>query len=282
MKKILFSLFCLLMLFFVGCGDKPNEEVVPETPTCASCGVEVSTQGELCTECKKVTLYKKYLGTWDAEDYGYVTGEINIGIECYYTIILAEDSVALDGQKFDFNPKTDVLFDEDMPSEYVLQPGTTTFYLNVNNNYYRVYDNLDGSVCFCFYYISPVDDALSYSPHDYLKKESSSGSDSGETSSLEGTYAFETASGSQRNGTLLLEDGNWSWSGSGNPAATSGTYSVNGNKITFNWTSYGYDVSETITVTTSGNTSTWTSDGVTFFSMLFNVVDSEITFTYSE
>ena len=57
---------------------------------------------------------------------------------------------------------------------------------------------------------------------------------------------------------------------------------MNGNKISFNWTSYGYDVSETITVTTSGNTSTWSSDGVTFFSMLFNVVGSEITFTYSK
>ena len=110
------------MLFFVGCGNKPNDEIPTNSvPTCSSCGVEVSTEGDLCSECKKVTLYKKYLGTWDAKYYETVTGKINNGIECYYTVIFAEDSVSFDGNTFLLNPLKDVFLEEEMEEPYKLR-----------------------------------------------------------------------------------------------------------------------------------------------------------------
>ena len=63
-------------------------------------------------------------------------------------------------------------------------------------------------------------------------------------------------------------------------AASSGTYTVSGSKVTFFWNANGYDVSESFTVTNSGSSSEWRSDSngtSTFLSMVFNVMSLSIT-----
>ena len=295
MKKLLFLLVCLLCFCLLSCGDLSNTDL-PKDPVCSSCGTQVSNENELCVECTKLNLYKKFLGVWDAIDPLSVTDEIfKYGRECYYTVVFEENSISFDDKKFNFNPKLDIFLEDEVPEPFRLSG--KTFYLRVNNRWYPVFHNdysqdgydffyPDNSIKISYWFIDfdngGIDNCL-YTT--YIRRDDSISNDNENTNNstlIDGNYNFENANGSQRNGTLLLENGNWSWSGSGNPAATSGTYSVDGNKITFNWSSYGYDVSETITVTTSGNISTWSSDGVTFFSMLFNVVDSEMTFSYSE
>lgn len=102
------------------------------------------------------------------------------------------------------------------------------------------------------------------------------------TESLTGTYSFTGASGYEKSGALTLtSDGTWSYSGEkSNIAASSGTYTVSGSKVTFFWNANGYDVSESFTVTNSGSSSEWRSDSngtSTFLSMVFNVMSLSIT-----
>ena len=108
---------------------------------------------------------------------------------------------------------------------------------------------------------------------------------SDEDISVAGKYTFANATPPQMNGSISLSDGKWSYSGEkSSPAASSGTYTVSKNKITVKWNASGNEVSETFTITESGSESTWKSDnsGVsTFFSMLFGVMNLEMTFTKS-
>ena len=122
----------------------------------------------------------------------------------------------------------------------------------------------------------------------YMKRvTSSSGGGSGEATTLNGTYSFESATGSQTNGSITLSDGTWTYNGSKtNVAAKNGTYTVDGSKVTVNWTAQ-VDVSETFTVTDNGDGSVkWVLDGYnnsTLFSMLFGVAgQTELTFKKSE
>lgn len=125
-----------------------------------------------------------------------------------------------------------------------------------------------------------------YGPQDNNSDNTSDDNSTTDASTYIGSYAFDNATGSQQNGTVTLKDGNWSYSGDkSNPAASSGTYTVNGSKVTLNWTAAGNNVSETFTISTLDNSSTWTSEysGTSLlFSMLFGVVSTEMTFTYSE
>lgn len=114
---------------------------------------------------------------------------------------------------------------------------------------------------------------------------SSSETDKNTTSELDGIYTFNYVTASQSKGSFTLKDGEWSYTGEKpHVAASSGTYSVDGSKITVKWTGAGYDTEETLTVSTSGSSSTWTSEesgGSDFFSMLFGFVGIEMTFDYS-
>lgn len=115
-------------------------------------------------------------------------------------------------------------------------------------------------------------------------KDDNTSNETENTSSFTGTYAFNTASGIEKNGSVTLKDGEWSYTGEKTDvAASSGTYTVDGSKITVKWTGAGYDTEETLTVSTSGGSSKWTSDGnvSSLFSMLFGVVGREMTFDYS-
>lgn len=105
---------------------------------------------------------------------------------------------------------------------------------------------------------------------------------SGGASSLDGDYAFNDS----YNGTITLSGGNWSYSGNKTGvAANTGTYTVDGNKITFNWTiqSGGNDipVSETVTVDNSGTSSTWTTTGYSLFSMFFGTTNQTYSLEYT-
>jgi hypothetical protein len=106
------------------------------------------------------------------------------------------------------------------------------------------------------------------------------GNGEGEATELDGTYSY---SDSKYNGSISLSNGSWSYEGSkNNAAATSGSYSVNGSSITFNWNANGMDMSETFTITNSGSSSTWVSSETqisNFFMMLFGVIDLELELT---
>lgn len=112
-------------------------------------------------------------------------------------------------------------------------------------------------------------------------------SSEGDETSVAGNYSFTASSGTEMSGSLTLSNGEWSYSGTSRPAATSGTYTVNGSKITVKWTAAGLSFNETFTITKNGNTVTWKSDNEyssAFLTMLFKISATklEITFDYTE
>lgn len=278
MKKCLFALVGLLSLFgFIACNmnDDGNEN-----------GTETKTIGKAENLQKKKERYKKdYLGTsWKIRD-----GQTNeTGIS---TISFTENSVTLDNVEYSINQDTDLYLSDELNDYYC----ESTESKNIFGNFYEIYIKLVDDCYYCFEYNSVLDRITAgfykQTNGTWIRKDnkytrvSSSESGNSETT-YTGSYSFNNSTGSQQNGTITLKDGNWSYSGDkSNPAVSSGTYSVNGSKVTLNWTAASNNVSETFTISTSDNSSTWTSEysGTSLlFSMLFGVVNTEMTFTYSE
>ena len=211
---------------------------------------------------QKIEKYMSYLGEYE--------GVEDLGGNCFVKKLkLEEKSITIDGTKYVFDPEkniTDLEFSD--------------LIIFVNNVKYVIlppYEEYD--LRFVHYESNEM---------AYMKRvTSSSGGGSGEATSLNGTYSFESATGSQTNGSITLSDGTWTYNGSKtNVAAKNGTYTVDGSKVTVNWTAQA-DVSETFTVTDNGDGSVkWVLDGYnnsTLFSMLFGVAgQTELTFKKSE
>lgn len=240
------------------------------------------------------------------KQYSYLIGtswehEAEYDVYNVSNIIFAEDSVKLDNVQYSINLDTDLYYIKDAPDE-IMNSGNWyygVFTIRLNGTFYCIgadAENLNdnGSINGTgLKHIKESKEMSVYSVYtdgevhsDRMKLISSGGSSSGSESVVAGSYSFTGATGSQANGKITLSDGTWSYSGSKlNPAASSGTYTVDGSKITMKWTLSGIETSETFTVTTSGSSSTWKSDNAytsTFFSGMFGVTDLEMTFTYAE
>ena len=211
---------------------------------------------------QKIEKYMSYLGEYE--------GVEDLCGNCFVKKLkLEEKSITIDGTKYVFDPEKNITD---------LEFSDLIFF--VNNVKYVIlppYEEYD--LRFVHYESNEM---------AYMKRvTSSSGGGSGEATSLNGTYSFESATGSQTNGSITLSDGTWTYNGSKtNVAAKNGTYTVDGSKVTVNWTAQA-DVSETFTVTDNGDGSVkWVLDGYnnsTLFSMLFGVAgQTELTFKKSE
>lgn len=245
---------------------------------------------------QKKALYARIVGTsWKNYFYNDDTvNQDNLGI---IEISFAEDSITIDGTQISLNQNKDFYFYDEL-DENSVRDNTSLLSIKIDEKV----------LCLSGYLIdsnySYDDNMLSILQNYKLSKASnegegeykytydqfrlvSSSSSKGEntTSELNGTYAFNTAFGSQVNGSIKLDDGAWSYTGNkSNVAASSGTYTVNGSKITMKWTATT-DLEEVFTVSTSGSSSTWTSEETVvsnLFAMLFGVTSTEMTFDYSE
>lgn len=266
MKKILFALSVLSLFTFMSCQ--------PVTSGTGNDDSQVSKWGSL--EAK--ALYNACLGSWK---------EINhYDFSEFDTVILANDSVTLGTIKYTINQDTDLIKSQDYD-------GPVCEY----NEYFKEGDYI-GQI-----YLKLSDRLLSFEKDNYgdlfiacnLYKDyrrssfqiiSNSGSE-GDTSSVNGTYSFNNATGTQKNGSITLSAGNWTYSGSKTNAPSGGTYTVSGADITFSWTANGYSVSTTVTVSKSGSSVTLSSSEVVFFSTFFNSTAQSdgkysLTFNYSE
>ena len=214
---------------------------------------------------QKIEKYMSYLGEYE--------GVEDLGGNCFVkNLKLEEKSITIDGTRYSFNPETDITD---------LEIDDDDLFFFVNNVKYIIYPPpyKEYDLVFVHYESNKM---------AYMKRvTSSSGGGSGEATTLHGTYSFESATGSQTNGSITLSDGTWTYNGSKtNVAAKNGTYTVDGSKVTVNWTAQ-VDVSETFTVTDNGDGSVkWVLDGYnnsTLFSMLFGVAgQTELTFKKSE
>lgn len=217
---------------------------------------------------KQIALYNSLLGTYEDLE--------NDGEHLIKKLVLSSNSITVDDKTYSFNPRTGfdtkILGADETCMVFTL--GTTRYFLETS-----VSSLSSADISFGNYSTNKVS--------DMKRVTSSSGGGSGEATTLNGTYSFESATGSQTNGSITLSDGTWTYNGSKtNVAAKNGTYTVDGSKVTVNWTAQA-DVSETFTVTDNGDGFVkWVLDGYnnsTLFSMLFGVAgQTELTFKKSE
>lgn len=233
MKKLLFLLLSfMLVLTLVACGDKPSEEI---GPTCVSCDNIVSKEGDVCSSCKtagKVALYNKVIGTWNATDTELYPGDLEFDVKL--KVQFTSTSILFDDVAYDFNPATGVFYPDEVPESYYREG--RTFYFVVNDKYHSVILNEDGSINISFfgeYSIENGDLAIGGGWKTYVKEGgSNNGSSSGSLDfSVEGEWLYKI-NGSVNTSLTINSDNNFEFVGGG-ATSYSGSYSLSGNKITF-------------------------------------------------
>lgn len=271
MKKIILGLLFLAVLF-AGC-QIPNN-----TPDSGKNNSGVENTQDLAA----IAVWNKLVGTkWEVDtcngEHQKTTGYPDV-------VIFADDSVTLDNVQYSVNK-----------DEFVFSGSTKrTQYMTLKLN------NITWELALGSYKTNPLNDDYkdlfvwlckdygnSYILEEYKFVSSTNQSSGGDTSSVNGTYSFSNATGTQKNGSITLSDGNWTYSGSKTNAPSGGTYTVNGSDITFSWTANGYDVSTTVTVSKNGSSVTLSSSEVVFFSTFFNSTAQSdgkysLTFSYTE
>lgn len=289
----LILILSILILTLVGCENPNSATNEPPAPKpvykCVHCEQNtVENENTICTTCKteKINLYKRYLGTWESElgvdgweEYDMVSSEAKF----WYTFTFSMNKISANYDveqalvEYPFNPDTDLYFEEEVPEEWRWEG--KDLYFHVNDKYYSFIDKTT-YLAVSFPFVDNYEGRNTAGVNEYIKKI---GSGSGDGVSYSGEYRFDSATGSQMNGSITLNDnGTWSYSGSKiNVPANGGTYTVNGSEVTFSWVANNYDVSVTVTITSNNSSSTWSSNDVTFFSTFFGVVASEMTFTYT-
>ena len=223
----------MLVLSLVACGDKPSEEI---GPTCVSCDNIVSKEGDICSSCKtagKVALYNKVIGTWNATDTELTPGnlEANLKLKVQFT----STSILFDDVAYDFNPATGVFYPDEVPESYYREG--KTFYFVVNDKYHSVILNEDGSIDISFFYewTHPEDGNVYVggSFKTYVKEGgANNGSSSGSLDfSVEGEWLYKI-NGSVNTSLTINSNNTFEFVGGG-ATSYSGSYSLSGNKITF-------------------------------------------------
>lgn len=271
MKKLSLFITAGLILFLASCQPPASS---PSNPADPESGLNNAKLQE------KKNVYKILIDTeWELDP------EIKNKTGLLKSINFKNDSITIDGTQYSLNQNTDFYFQEELPSTCPYKTGgyNCPLYIFINNNWYgleqyKLPKSTNNS------YLGIWNKSNAYS--DMILK-SGGGQSGGEPSAFKGTYSFSAASGTETNGSISLNEGNWTYSGSKtNVAAKSGTYSVNGSKITLSWTAGGSPVTEEFTVTVNGSSATWQSSNAvssTLFSMLFGVAGkTSLTLNYSE
>lgn len=269
MKKIikLASLLVMGLTLLVSCQNPVN------TGNNSSDDDEAEKKAEILR--KKIEVYNKWVGTtWELVEGEEEYTDIN-------TIVFADDSVTLGNYQYSLNKNTDLFFNDELP-EANRHFYSSEIVIKVGGNYYGIRKLLNNDKKMHF-----KNGIINHTCEYYLKSSTSGsgtgGSGSENNADVNGTYKFTNATGSQNNGNITLDNGNWTYTGDRTRNPNSGTYTTSGNEITLKWVASGYDVTETFTLTDNGDSVTWKSKNdyvSSLFSSLFGVANTlELTFT---
>ena len=283
MKKIINLLLLSIVAFaFLGCNQPtgPSEEELQK---------QREEQEKLELEQRKLNrkkeIWKMIEGVWELKSNFY-----NNPSPIYENVIIATDSFTIDGVQQSINLDTDTVLESDLPVDDVYAygyeidledcEGLIVTFKGVRLNFGAYYIEENDTFSIARRNGNPEDNSLFEYVRAGSQDKDDEGNVEGEATELDGTYSY---SDSKYNGSISLSNGSWSYEGNkNNAAATSGSYSVNGSSITFNWNANGMDMSETFTITNSGSSSTWVSSETqisNFFMMLFGVIDLELELT---
>ena len=176
----------------------------------------------------KIALYNKILGTWELE-------EGDRPDSGYETIVFSSDSITFDGVKKSFEPNTNLFFVDELPEEKNLRD-YGTIYIDVDGLTAIVFDtslsNVDSLELGKIFY-SELNNEWTALP-DYFIRVSDGSSESGSGENLDFSVVGDW--GYKINGTTdstlkIKNDGSFSFTTTS--GTYNGSYSLSGNKITF-------------------------------------------------
>lgn len=234
MKKITLALLIILLAFLIGCADTNNNNV--SQPQQQTPGQTTNTD----TTAQKIALYSRIIGTYKQDVDPRFNNNPNI-------FKFQMDSITFNGVKYPFNPLTDLQITERppelsyLPEQFTLRFNNTDYPVQFSTPVYEPEEKIN---------IIVKDDYQGYS-----RVTDGSGSDipSGDLDfSLTGDWNYTiTNMGSTTPTKLTINDDN-SFTFNKNNAITNGTYTLTGNKITFDYqTTQGstqVKISDTFTV----------------------------------
>lgn len=257
-KTLVFSLLAATFSFSLVACNQPYESPEPAE--------EGPTEEELLLAQKKEA-YKFFLGTWicanDGDSEIFKEGD---------AITFTESSISFNDTSYAIDLDSDLYYDSEHKEP--LWDDDSLITVKTDKLFMSFYRQITSGISYYYVWIKGDDMVeIGEKPINPLP-----GAEGSEASELEGTYSFNTASGSQVNGSFTLNsDGTWSYSGLKSTLIPT-TYSVNGDKITLKWTSesYGntYERTDTLTVELNGSEATLTSTDSTLsalFSDFFGV-----------
>lgn len=238
MKKLLFLCLSFMLIFtFMACGDKPSENI---GPTCVSCDNLVSNEGETCSSCKaaqKLELYNKVIGTWST---GYIIepGDINYNNGARDTLVFEQNKITIGDEVFNFNPSSDLYLENEVPEDKRWEG--ETFYFYVNDKYYSLVQETNDKIMVTFPFYDPYYEYNNgyMGTIEFFERINDAGgsSDSGSGTgsldfSVEGEWLYKI-NGSVNTSLTINSDNTFEFVGGG-ATSYSGSYSLSGNKITF-------------------------------------------------
>lgn len=245
MKKLLTFLMLGLSLFAFSCKNVSDSD----TGSSETGGGGSEQKKEEKTLDKK-EIYKSLLGSYkNKNEYRKIK-----------TLILAWDSVTINGTRYSFNPDTDIPSIKDFPQDHtvVKQKFVDDFarriFIKVNGTYYEITyadykgkyseQNIDFDIELEDY---PNGKVGSY-VYSLKKISSSGGGSSSETPSanFSGTYTIKE---SHVLGDIKFDNGKWKLT----KGSANGTYSIEDKRLTISSTKGGYTASAIFTLVSSGN-----------------------------
>lgn len=249
----------LTIFTFVSCADTVNndEEKIEEVDTTVL----------------KLALYSKVLGTWE----NYSNGNSAIITNKADVVIFANDSISFDDRKYDFNPLTDIYFEEEVPEDRRWQGKSFYFYIKDNDKYYSVIlDDAnskdwikEGELGITFPYIkeSGTWNAFTF---DFTKVSSGDIDNPGTDLdfSVVGDWSY-TVTGGAKTYLTLNDDNTFSFVNKLNNYKASGNYTLSGNTITFDYSNDNQSTNESFTITGSEDSITLTYIGDSSVSLMF-------------
>ena len=267
-KSLFFILISFVLATFVSCKD-PNNSKPVDTPS--------NTQEIEDPSITRAKLrYKSLIGKEFYDDHRFEQ-------DCYFdTVAFTDNAIIIDNNSYDlvfisYKAFESLGFYENSENCIYLQTPLNSFAIQYHeNNDDDIFDD-DVDLNYLDYTITGR-----YRDTFYYKGAYNAGNNGTSIEDLTGTYSYNGANGSgQVNGNIILnDDGTWDSNSTKLTSAISNkNYTVNGNKITFNWTANGMSVSTEVTVTDNGSSLTFEANNVNLFSMLFGVVSTSITVT---
>ena len=174
----------------------------------------------------KIALYNKILGTWELE-------EGDESYSGYETIVFSSDSITFDGVKKSFEPNTNLFFADEVPEEKNLN-SSGTIYIDVDGlTSIEFNSSLNTIESLTLWKIVYLDGRWTAFPDCFIKVSggsSESGSDEDLDFSVVGDWGYKI-NGTTDSTLKIKNDGSFSFTTTS--GTYNGSYSLSGNKITF-------------------------------------------------